>query len=285
VKPVKPIYDDGGAPLCSEGCPWYVIECDGGKRSEYCSHRDAPDPQDSWCRPMVLLLLRVNKTLAGSERLSRLSRYGAPDGSDKIDLLEGAIPYTTSRLNLTIESKTFGLSLARLVKELPDGSLAYLTAPDGGFRVITGHNMIVGYRNLLRFQAAVIAAKWWKRECLRLDEAELKLSSALETCLYLFQNYASEEVYGFFPGGDPRRFAPDPDGSTEAEREAWREDCETWNRLEAMGAMPEPKPSCCRIENGMILTRNGYGLGTYSIVNEEADEMVRLCEEALGVKP
>ncbi|MFA5053163.1 MAG: hypothetical protein WC565_03855 [Parcubacteria group bacterium] len=52
-----------------------------------------------------------------------------------------------------------------------------------------------------------------------------------------------------------------------------------------MGATPEPKPSCCGIENGMILTRNGYGLGTYSIVNEEADEMVRLCSEALGVKP
>jgi len=144
VKPVKPIYDDGGAPLCSEGCPWYMIECGGGKRSEYCSHPNAPDPQDSWCRPTVLSWLNAEKSF----------------------LLDAAIPYTMSRLNLTIESKAMGICFSRLVKELPDGSRAHLTAPDGGFRVITGHTMLAGYRNLLRFQAAVSAAKWWKRECL-----------------------------------------------------------------------------------------------------------------------
>jgi len=39
-------------------------------------------------------------------------------------------------------------------------------------------------------------------------------------------------MYGFYNGGDPRRFTPDEECSTEAERELHRQHCEAWEKGE-----------------------------------------------------
>ena len=54
-KPPKPapVLDTGGAPLCSEECPWF--------KEGSCSHVFAPDPGDSWCRPVVLIVIEQLK--------------------------------------------------------------------------------------------------------------------------------------------------------------------------------------------------------------------------------
>ncbi len=82
--------------------------------------------------------------------------------------------------------------------------------------------------------------------------------------------------YGFFPGGDPRDFAPDPDCSTEEERAQHAADCAAWNR----GERPKrATPGLEYVEAGFFKQRDGtpnaagyafverssYGLGGYQI--------------------
>lgn len=68
-----------------------------------------------------------------------------------------------------------------------------------------------------------------------------------------------EEVgYGFFPGGDPRDFEPDPDCSTEWERLIHKEDCAALDRGETLA--PNPYTSGCG--NAAPGPKN-YGLGAY----------------------
>ena len=75
--------------------------------------------------------------------------------------------------------------------------------------------------------------------------------------------------YGFFPGGDPRRFFPDPEASTDAERAKHKADCEAWDR----GDMPNvnDKAPHWTDKDGVVahVTPAGYGLGVY---DEDDDE-------------
>jgi hypothetical protein len=57
----------------------------------------------------------------------------------------------------------------------------------------------------------------------------------------------TEECYGLFPGGDPRKFIPDPECSTEQERKNHCRDCIAYTK--------NPKTKLI----------GGYGLGTYEI--------------------
>lgn len=86
--------------------------------------------------------------------------------------------------------------------------------------------------------------------------------------------------YGIFPGGDPRDFHPDPECSTDAEREAHAKDCAAWDAWEASGcAGPMPEPS---VKNGhqhfdtdgMVgwVTFAGYGLGSYTYEDDGDDD-------------
>jgi hypothetical protein len=81
-------------------------------------------------------------------------------------------------------------------------------------------------------------------------------------------------MYGFYNGGDPRRFTPDEECSTEAERALHRQHCEAWER----GERPAVKVSGIEWTEAMTSTgrdgkaktipagfkfvdRSAYGLG------------------------
>jgi hypothetical protein len=79
--------------------------------------------------------------------------------------------------------------------------------------------------------------------------------------------------YGFFCGGDPRRFYPDPEASTEAERAQHKADCEAWDR----GEMPDVNgkaPHFRTDDDGAVMhvVPAGYGLGSYDDADFE-DEL------------
>lgn len=48
----------------------------------------------------------------------------------------------------------------------------------------------------------------------------------------------TETSYGYYRGGDPRRFFPDPEGATDEEEEAYRLACELWEKAESKGQKP-----------------------------------------------
>lgn len=79
--------------------------------------------------------------------------------------------------------------------------------------------------------------------------------------------------YGFFCGGDPRKFHPDPECSTEAERAKHKADCEAWDRGE-MPNVNDKAPHFRMDANGgvMHVVPSGYGLGSYDDDDYE-DEM------------
>lgn len=75
-------------------------------------------------------------------------------------------------------------------------------------------------------------------------------------------------VYGFFCGGDPRKFHPDTD-CTAAEIERHARACALWNEAEARGETPTPEacPSGWEYDAagkpiGHVL-RAPYGIGVY----------------------
>jgi hypothetical protein len=67
-----------------------------------------------------------------------------------------------------------------------------------------------------------------------------------------------EYGYGFFCGGDPRRFRPDEDSCTPDEIASHKAACERWEAGDTT-ALPG---SCIRGE-GFILTLSGFGIGSY----------------------
>lgn len=83
--------------------------------------------------------------------------------------------------------------------------------------------------------------------------------------------------YGAFHGGDPRRFTPDPECSTEAEREAHRRACAVWNAGAQMWPIP-PDHEIVRSADGQVvmhIARSRFGLGTYVV---EVDDDCERCK-------
>jgi len=84
--------------------------------------------------------------------------------------------------------------------------------------------------------------------------------------------------YGNFPGGDPRRFWPDPECSTEQERDNWKAACARWDlgnqtTEEPGSGFVDPQPFnpatmaaasyfCGRMH---IQRADRFGLGTYEM--------------------
>lgn len=66
----------------------------------------------------------------------------------------------------------------------------------------------------------------------------------------------TEHGYGFFPGGDPRRFSPDGD-ATEKEIANHKAACAAWDRGEQSS-----HPDCFH-GDGYVLTSCQFGLGSY----------------------
>lgn len=54
--------------------------------------------------------------------------------------------------------------------------------------------------------------------------------AAMREALAFFEEWAEDESYGCFPGGDPRLFTPDPADSTEGQQAAHRAACAAWDR-------------------------------------------------------
>jgi hypothetical protein len=88
--------------------------------------------------------------------------------------------------------------------------------------------------------------------------------------------------YGYYPGGDPRKFSPDPECSTDEERARWKAACEAWNR----GETPDPggphipigsplpagaEPVLANLSMGHVTVAH-YGLGSYEMEYECGDD-------------
>lgn len=77
----------------------------------------------------------------------------------------------------------------------------------------------------------------------------------------MFKIKIEEHGYGFFPGGDPRRFTPDSDARPE-ELENHRKACEAWERGEQ-----NSRPDCAH-GPGFVVTTCQFGLGSYTYEEE-----------------
>lgn len=71
---------------------------------------------------------------------------------------------------------------------------------------------------------------------------------------------AESVTYGWFPGGDPREFSPDPESSTDAELARHRADCEAWEAGEGVDRGGPHVP----LGDIGHLTLSAYGLGSYT---------------------
>lgn len=90
---------------------------------------------------------------------------------------------------------------------------------------------------------------------------------------------SEQSSYGHFHGGDPRNFSPDPECSTDAEREAHRLACEQWNsgKREPLPGPHEP------LSDGRIgwVTKAGFGLGVSTYIDEQARDWAERAERIL----
>ena len=88
----------------------------------------------------------------------------------------------------------------------------------------------------------------------------------------------TEHGYGFFHGGDPRKFWPDHECCTPKEIENHKAACKLWDEAEARGEMPTPEanPSgWLHDDKGNIIghvLRSPYGIGTYEFEVEDGDD-------------
>jgi hypothetical protein len=103
------------------------------------------------------------------------------------------------------------------------------------------------------------------------------------------ESAAQDSCYGYFPGGDPRTFSPDPECSTEAEQAAHRAACDAWDRGERE---PVRGPHEQLISDGKVIghvTLAGFGLGVYTHVDEchsdWADRLRRCLERIESEEP
>ena len=94
--------------------------------------------------------------------------------------------------------------------------------------------------------------------------------------------------YGFFPGGDPRKFSPDSEDCTEAERAAHKEACRIWDEAEAAGRSmnpEEPSGSWLHSEDGKTVLHRlkaNFGIGTYNYPTHAAQVARAAISRATG---
>lgn len=90
-----------------------------------------------------------------------------------------------------------------------------------------------------------------------------------------FHERADEVTYGFFCGGDPHTFSPDPEASTAEERAAHAAACDRWA---AGDRTPVHMPHCSRGD----MTKIGFGLGSQvledPVYTDAADRLARILD-------
>lgn len=90
-------------------------------------------------------------------------------------------------------------------------------------------------------------------------------------------------TYGYYPGGDPRDFDPDPECCTPEEMAAHKAACESWER----GERPEferHRHEPVEHEGRVVIASyaGAFGLGTYSIRDKEAEDVLDQIQAALA---
>jgi hypothetical protein len=104
----------------------------------------------------------------------------------------------------------------------------------------------------------------------------------LRELLYDLRREAEDTGYGYFPGGDPNTFTPDPECSTEEERARHKADCEAWKSGKREGLT---ETRCQHFGDGKVsglVTPSGYGLGTYTLEDEQAKDWAERLERAIA---
>lgn len=86
-----------------------------------------------------------------------------------------------------------------------------------------------------------------------------------------------EYGYGYFTGGDPRKFYPDLDACSIEEINNHKAACQLWDEAESRGETPTPEdcPSGWLVDNNgkkiMHVLCAPYGIGGYEIEIEDGD--------------
>lgn len=107
--------------------------------------------------------------------------------------------------------------------------------------------------------------------------SEIEAGHELYELLCDIRRAAEDTGYGFFCGGDPNDFSPDPECSTEEERARHAEACRLWN--EGKGN-PNPAPHCAMMNGGT--PPPGFGLGTYVMRDEQAADWAERLERCIA---
>lgn len=84
--------------------------------------------------------------------------------------------------------------------------------------------------------------------------------------VYECPNPQQETCYGFFHGGDPRKFHPDYEECSHLEILRWKEACKQADELESKRNLPCPS-GWERDKDGspMHVLRSPFGIGTYTV--------------------
>lgn len=114
------------------------------------------------------------------------------------------------------------------------------------------------------------------------DPGKASLIDLLRYLAAHFQSEAEQTGYGFFCGGDPRKFTPDPECSTEQERAKWKAECEAWSR----GEQVDTSGNVGRwVSENLHIQPGGYGLGTYSYEDEFSAGLAKALKRHLEAEP
>ncbi len=134
---------------------------------------------------------------------------------------------------------------------------------------------------------------------------EMVLAALRAALPYVAEAALPQICYGSFHGGDPRLFTPDKDGGTPAELARWQADCAAAEKsgavqpsahqwqlgadctddvvalVKGVQAARGEEPTGPSPEGAVHITRAMYGLGTYELRDEEAEQARSLVVEAI----
>ena len=80
----------------------------------------------------------------------------------------------------------------------------------------------------------------------------------------------TQYMYGPFPGGDPRKFAPDEECCSPKEIAAHAAACKEWDE----GHGVDRGPSCATFGDGSAWSGTGFGIGIYEYDDDEEPEEI-----------
>jgi hypothetical protein len=109
------------------------------------------------------------------------------------------------------------------------------------------------------------------------SERHAEAAVELRELLYDMRRAGEDSHYGYFCGGDPNDFSPDPEASTDEERACHKGACEAWN---AGKGNPNPAPHCAWMSGG--IAPPGFGLGVQTMRDEQAEDWAERLERCIN---